>query len=382
MPGGAFLVGGMQVFSGVDTANPIDTENGRTTPSATAHDTPSIATSTPNAMLVTSHTYASSQSWTPQAGLSEAFDRPSGAASATGQSITGGFQPQATAGASGTKRSTAATSADVGNTHILALRPFTNVAPTVSLTSPASGATFSAPANITLTATAADSNGTIQKVEFFHGGSNLITTITTPPYSFTWTGVAQGSYTLTAVATDNQNASTTSAPVSINVNHVAALNFIHVDHLNTPRLIADSTGTTVWRDDNAEPFGSNPPDENPSGLGPFEFPLRFPGQYFDKETSLSYNMARNYSSILGRYAESDPIGLRGGINTYAYAFGSPLVNVDPDGKRVCRRDDDSSDNDCRRQCREKCSMSSLPTGDYGFKYWRCLNQCYAENGCM
>ena len=257
-----------------------------------------------------------------------------------------------------------------------------NALPTISITSPTSGANFGAPANITIAATALDSDGTIQKVEFFQDGANLIATLTTPPYSFTWTAVPQGTYSLTAVATDNLNGTRTSAPVSVTVNRAAALNFVHVDHLNTPRLIADSTGTTVWRDDNAEPFGSNPPDENPSGLGPFEFPLRFPGQYFDKETSLSYNMARNYSSILGRYAESDPIGLRGGINTYAYAFGSPLVNVDPDGKRVCRRDDDSSDNDCRRQCREKCSMSSLPTGDYGFKYWRCLNQCYAENGCM
>jgi len=72
-------------------------------------------------MLVTSHTYASSQSWTAAAGLTESFDRPSGAASATGQSITGTRQAQAAAGASGTKRSTAATSADAGNTHILAL---------------------------------------------------------------------------------------------------------------------------------------------------------------------------------------------------------------------------------------------------------------------
>jgi uncharacterized protein RhaS with RHS repeats len=56
--------------------------------------------------------------------------------------------------------------------------------------------------------------------------------------------------------------------------------------LNTPRLVADATGTTVWRWDQQEPFGSNPPDENPSGLGVFDLPLRLPGQYFDKETSL------------------------------------------------------------------------------------------------
>jgi len=332
--GGAFIVGGIQSFSGVDTANPIDAESGQSTVSGTNHDTPSITTSTANTMLVTSHTYASSQSWTPQAGLTESFDRPSGAASATGQSITGTRQAQAAAGASGTKRSTAATSADVGNTHILALRRFIpNIPPTVSLTSPTSGATFTAPASITLTATAADSDGTIQKVDFFHGGTNLIATVTTPPYTFPWTGVAQGSYTLTAVATDNVNATTTSAPVSITVDRVPALHFVHVDHLNTPRLVADATGTTVWRWDQQEPFGNNVADENPSGLGAFDLPLRLPGQYFDRETSLHYNYYRDFDPGVGTYKQSDPIGIRGGINTYVYVAGNPLVYRDPTGLR-------------------------------------------------
>jgi RHS repeat-associated protein len=87
----------------------------------------------------------------------------------------------------------------------------------------------------------------------------------------------------------------------------------------------------VWRWDQAEPFGVNPPEENPSGLGAFEFPLRLPGQYFDKETNLSYNLRRDYDSSIGRYVQSDPIGLRGGINTYAYARSSPLTWIDPLG---------------------------------------------------
>jgi RHS repeat-associated protein len=330
--GGAFLVGGIQGFSGVDTANPIDIENGQSTPSATAHDTPSVTTTTANTMLVTAHTYASANTWTPQAGLTEGFDRPSGANSMTGQSVTGGYQLQAVAGASGTKRSTAGGSADVGNTHILALRRFVpNVAPTVSLTSPTNGATFTAPASITLSATAADSDGTIQKVELFHGGTNLIATITTAPYTFPWTGVAQGSYTLTAVATDNQNASTTSAPVSITVLRAPALHFIEVDHLNTPRLVADATGTTVWRWDQGEPFGVNVADENPSGLGTFDLPLRLPGQYFDKETNLHYNYFRDYDPSTGRYGESDPIGLKAGLNTYAYVDLRPVNQHDRSG---------------------------------------------------
>src|SRR5882724_9824219 len=96
------------------------------------------------------------------------------------------------------------------------------------------------------------------------------------------------------------------------------LHFIHTDHLNTPRLVADATGTTVWRWDQQEPFGVNVPDENPSGQGAFEFPLRFPGQYADKETNLVYNYYRDYDPALGRYTMSDPMGLRGGLNTYIY----------------------------------------------------------------
>ncbi|HZM33812.1 MAG TPA: hypothetical protein VFC18_04890 [Burkholderiales bacterium] len=60
--------------------------------------------------------------------------------------------------------------------------------------------------------------------------------------------------------------------------------------MNTPRLVADATGTTVWKWDQQEPFGVNVADEDPDGKSvTFEFPLRFPGQYADKETNLHYN---------------------------------------------------------------------------------------------
>ena len=106
----------------------------------------------------------------------------------------------------------------------------------------------------------------------------------------------------------------------------------HTDHLNTPRLVADATGTTVWRWDQAEPFGVNTPDENPSALGTFDLPLRLPGQYFDKETILHYNYFRDYDLAIGRYIQSDPVGVAGGINTYAYVDGNSLANVDPYGQ--------------------------------------------------
>jgi hypothetical protein len=89
----------------------------------------------------------------------------------------------------------------------------------VSLSSPANNATFTAPANITLTATASDSDGTVSKVEFFSGPSLLATALNSP-YNFVWNNVLAGNYSLTATATDNLNASNTSAAVNVTVGSV------------------------------------------------------------------------------------------------------------------------------------------------------------------
>ena len=94
--------------------------------------------------------------------------------------------------------------------------PPPNVPPTVALTSPLNGATATAPATITVTAQANDSDGTIARVDFYAGATKL-GTATTAPYAFTWTGVAASTYTLTAVATDNAAAVTTSSAVTITV---------------------------------------------------------------------------------------------------------------------------------------------------------------------
>ena len=91
-----------------------------------------------------------------------------------------------------------------------------NVAPTVSITSPVAGASFRARSNIAITASAQDSDGSISQVTFLNGTTVLGTDVTAP-YSFTWTNVPTGSYTLRARATDNGGATTTSAGVSIKV---------------------------------------------------------------------------------------------------------------------------------------------------------------------
>jgi RHS repeat-associated protein len=65
---------------------------------------------------------------------------------------------------------------------------------------------------------------------------------------------------------------------------------------------------------------------------------RLPGQYLDKETNLHYNYFRDYDSGLGRYVQSDPLGLKGGLNTYAYVGSTPLIFIDPWGEqRLWRR---------------------------------------------
>lgn len=110
--------------------------------------------------------------------------------------------------------------------------------------------------------------------------------------------------------------------------------FIYSDYLNTPREIRDYANQArwTWYPESSEAFGANLPNENPSALGTFTYNLRFPGQLYDPASQLSYNYYRDYNSRTGRYIESDPIGLAGGINTYSYVGGNPISRVDPDGQ--------------------------------------------------
>jgi hypothetical protein len=92
-----------------------------------------------------------------------------------------------------------------------------NQAPTVAITAPADGASFIAPAAITISATAADSDSSVSKVEFFDGTTKLGED-TTAPYTYDWSNITVGGHVLTAVATDNLGLATTSSPVNITVN--------------------------------------------------------------------------------------------------------------------------------------------------------------------
>ncbi len=97
-----------------------------------------------------------------------------------------------------------------------------NQPPTVTLTNPVNNAAFTAPASIVLLASAADADGLVTNVAFFQGTTKLASDAT-PPYTFTWSGVSTGAYSLTAVATDNLGASTTSSVVNVTVTNISLL---------------------------------------------------------------------------------------------------------------------------------------------------------------
>jgi RHS repeat-associated protein len=114
-----------------------------------------------------------------------------------------------------------------------------------------------------------------------------------------------------------------------------ALYYIHTDHLDTPKLMTNTVGDVVWSS-RQTPFGQMLVDEDSDGDGQsVSLNFRFPGQYFDKETGLYYNYFRYYDPELGRYITSDPIGLAGGLNTYAYVRGNPINLFDFLGLDVC-----------------------------------------------
>ncbi|MFD2161638.1 Ig-like domain-containing protein [Paradesertivirga mongoliensis] len=111
--------------------------------------------------------------------------------------------------------------------------PVAQVAPAIAITAPSAISTFTAPASVSITATASDQDGTISKVEFFSGTTKLGEDLTSP-YTYAWSNVTAGSYTITAKATDNSGLSTTSSSLSFNVN------------APEPVVACTGTGSIVW----------------------------------------------------------------------------------------------------------------------------------------
>ncbi|NND55772.1 MAG: RHS repeat protein [Xanthomonadales bacterium] len=112
---------------------------------------------------------------------------------------------------------------------------------------------------------------------------------------------------------------------------LTGVKYIHTDHLGTPHVVTDANGEIVWSAE-YRPFGSAAVNEDPDGdLERYELNIRFPGQYYHEETGLHYNYYRDYDPDLGRYIQSDPIGLLGGRNSYEYGSSNPLLVIDPLG---------------------------------------------------
>ena len=101
--------------------------------------------------------------------------------------------------------------------------------------------------------------------------------------------------------------------------------YYHNSHLGTPESITNEEQQTVWRA-SYNAFG-----KADVTIESIINNLRFPGQYYDQESGLHYNYFRDYDPELGRYIQSDPIGLAGGINTYGYVGGNPILYIDPLG---------------------------------------------------
>jgi RHS repeat-associated protein len=119
---------------------------------------------------------------------------------------------------------------------------------------------------------------------------------------------------------------------------------IHSDHLNTPRKLTQPDGQVAWQwaysafGDEQPTIGAKrftsettTPTTGATSIPEVTFNLRYPGQYFDKETKLHYNYFRTYAPSTGRYTQGDPIGLDGGWNRFGYVEGDPLGFSDEDG---------------------------------------------------
>jgi RHS repeat-associated protein len=118
-------------------------------------------------------------------------------------------------------------------------------------------------------------------------------------------------------------------PVAAMINGVPYA--VHADHLLTPRMLTGGAGQAVWQWEYSA-FGDEPATVPTRAAGnDVVFNLRYPGQYFDAESELHYNYFRSYDARTGNYLQSDPIGLAGGWNRYAYVKRNPMSYSDPLG---------------------------------------------------
>jgi RHS repeat-associated protein len=178
-------------------------------------------------------------------------------------------------------------------------------------------------------------NGKGERVSRQHSSSGL-----TSQWTYNESGQLLGTYTGSGVSAGTEIVYLDSTPVA--QLSAGALSYLETDHLGTPRIAANpASNAQQWKwDFFADAFGGSAATTAPSdGI---DVKLRYPGQIHDAETGLHYNYFRDYEPETGRYVESDPIGLDGGIATFQYALSDPIGAIDEDGlspmiARLCAR---------------------------------------------
>ncbi|MES9976471.1 MAG: RHS repeat-associated core domain-containing protein [Candidatus Thiodiazotropha sp.] len=109
------------------------------------------------------------------------------------------------------------------------------------------------------------------------------------------------------------------------------LAYIHFEHRGAPTAVSNEAGGMIWQA-HFQPFGEVEELTDVDGDGEvYTFNLRYPGQYHDRESGYYYNYFRDYDPATGRYVQSDPVGLDGGLNTYSYVGNNPLIRIDQAG---------------------------------------------------
>jgi RHS repeat-associated protein len=172
---------------------------------------------------------------------------------------------------------------------------------------------------------------------------------------------------------------------------------VHSDHLNTPRRLTDASNRPRWQWAYSA-FGDVPAQSLPSaGVPTVSYNLRYPGQV-DDFNGLFYNFNRFYDPRVGRYTQSDPIGLEGGWNRFGYVEANPLLNIDPKGltiqpkpigpagennmsPRPDKPDQVCFSNDCakeRQSCIAICTRARFDQdmpNVFGGSFQRCMRGC-------
>ena len=206
-----------------------------------------------------------------------------------------------------------------------------------TITSPVDGSVFTAPAAVNLTASASTGpTATIAHVDYYQG-TTLVATSTTAPYSFSATGLAAGYYQFTAKIFDSTGATTTTAPVTVQVATLAAngaatttTTYLLTDVAGSPILATDASGNVLWRE-SYKPFGERTANAKTAGANR-QF---FHGKAADPESGLSYFGARYYDPVIGRFMGPDERGFQEGdiqsFGLYAYGANNPYRYRDPDG---------------------------------------------------